>query len=119
MNDTEKLTQFLSKQQYMILAVILPDGTPWVFPVRLRRWEANVFEWDSKLDTEHSKALEMQPEMAVTMYEKLENSQYGVYLKGTAELVEEFAPGVGRYRFTAEECWVNDETFRKRQVALA
>ncbi len=119
MNDTEKLTQFLNKQQYMVLAVTLPDGTPWAVPVRLRRWETNVFEWDSKLDTEHSKALETSPHMSVTLYEKLEDSQFGVYLKGTAELASEFAPGVGRYQFTAEECWVNDETFNKRQVALA
>ncbi len=118
MTDQQKVAEFLSAQQHMILAVVLPDGTPWAIPVRIQMHEGNVFEWDSALQTEHSRALEQNPDMAVTIFQKLEDSQIGVYAKGRGELVEEFKPGFGRYRFTATNAWLNDETFRKREVSL-
>ena len=118
MNDDEKTKQFLNEQQYMVLAVTLDDGTAWATPVRIRRWEGREFEWDSKLDTLHSQAIATRPEMAITVFQKLEDSQIGVYARGRGELIEEFKPSFGRYRFTAERCWLNDETFRKREVTL-
>lgn len=118
MNDAEKVNEFLSTQNYMVLAVVLPDGTPWAAPVRLQLRDGNVFEWDSALQTEHSKALEQRPDMAITLFQKLKDTQIGVYAKGRGELVEEFKPGFGRYRFTATNVWLNDETFRKREVKL-
>ncbi len=118
MDDNEKAKQFLKDQQFMVLAVALDDGTPWAVPVRIRLQEGNVFEWDSVLTTEHSKALEARPEMAITIFQKLEDSQIGIYAQGRGELVEEFKPGFGRYRFTAKKAWINDETFRKREIDL-
>lgn len=119
MNDREKTKQFLAGQEYMVLAVTLDDGTPWAVPVRIRRWDgAKVFEWESELATEHSMAISARPDMAMTIFQKMENAQTGVYLKGHGELVEEFKPGFGRYRFTAERCWLNDETFQKREIEL-
>lgn len=118
MDDNEKAKLFLEDQQYMVLAVTLSDGTPWATPVRIQRQEGNVFEWDSVLTTEHSKAIAMNPKMAITIFQKMENSQTGIYAKGNGELVEETKPGFGRYRFTAEQCWLNDETFVKREVSL-
>lgn len=119
MNDEQKLEQLLNEQQHMILAVVLEDGTPWVVPVRIKSREGNVFEWDSALSTEHSKALAVNPAMALTVFQKNEDSQVGFYAKGIAELVEEFKPGFGRYKFTAEQCFINDETFKKREVELS
>ena len=119
MTDDEATREFLAGQQYMVLAVTLADGTPWAVPVRIQRWEGNEFEWDSKLDTMHSQAIEAQPEMAITVFQKLDSGQIGVYAKGQGELVEEFKPGFGRYQFTAERCWLNDETFVKREVRLS
>lgn len=118
MNDNEKVKQFLKNQQYMVLAVTLDDGTPWATPVRIQRWEGNEFEWDSKLDTVHSQALEARPEIAITTFQKYDDSQIGIYAKGKAHLVDEFKPGFGRYRFTAEQFWLNDETFVKREVSI-
>ncbi|HEY1085953.1 MAG TPA: pyridoxamine 5'-phosphate oxidase family protein [Candidatus Saccharimonadales bacterium] len=118
MNDNEKAKQFLQDQEYMVIAVTLEDSTPWALPVRLRHWDGNVFEWDSMLATEHSKALERSPEMAITIFQKFSDSQTGIYAKGHGELVEEKDHGLGRYRFTAEKVWLNDETFKKREVEL-
>lgn len=118
MNDMQKLEQLLSEQQFMVLAVTLPDSTPWAVPVRIQARSGNEFEWDSAGLTEHSKAIQANPRIAITIFQKKENSQIGLYAKGTAELVEEFKPGFGRYKFVAEKCWINDETFRKREISL-
>lgn len=119
MNDQERLEQLLNEQQLMVIAVTLDDGTPWATPVRVQSHDGCVtFEWDSHLQAEHSKALSARPAMAITIFQKKEDSQIGFYAKGTGELVEEFKPGFGRYRFTASECWLNDETFVKRSIEL-
>jgi len=119
MDDNEKTKQFLSEQQFMVLAVTLDDGTPWAVPVRMVRQESNEFEWDSALGTVHSQAIEARSDMAITLFQKNEDSQVGFYASGRGELVEETKPGFGRYRFTAEECWLNDETFVKRKVEIS
>ncbi len=117
MNDNERIEQLLNEQQFMVLAVTLDDGTPWATPVRIQAYNGHAsFEWDSHLQTEHSKAIAKRPDMAITIFQKKETTQIGFYAKGKGELVEEFKPGFGRYRFTAEQSWVNDETFVKRKV---
>lgn len=118
MNDTEKTKQFLSEQQFIVLAVTLDDGTPWATPVKIQKQDGNVFEWDSHIETEHSKALIACPDMAITVFQKQEDSQIGFYAKGTGECVETKEHGIGRYRFTVKEAWLNDETFVKRAVTL-
>lgn len=118
MTDNEKLEQLFSEQQYMILAVTLDDGTPWAVPVRIKlRWEL-AFEWESSLETVHSKTLAKHPEVAITIFDKSGETQVGFYAKGKAELVEEYKPGYGLYRFIASQCWINDDTFVKREVNL-
>lgn len=120
MSDHEKLEQLLATQEYMVVAVISADGTPWAVPVRLRDREGlRVFEWDSALATVHSRAIAERPVMSVTIFQKNEDSQIGFYARGTGELVEEIKPGFGRYRFVAKQAWINDETFVKREVALS
>ena len=118
MNDQQKLEQFLTEQQFMVLAVTLADGTPWAVPVRIGKRDGNEFWWDSALATEHSKAIAGGGKVAVTIYQKTDEIMFGFYAKGSAELVEEYKPGYGRYKFIAQQCWVNDETFVKREVSL-
>ena len=118
MTDKEKLEQLLSEQKFMVLAVTLDDDTPWAVPVRIKLQWALAFEWESSLDTVHSKAIATRPEMAITIFDKSPDSQVGFYARGRAELVEEYKPGYGLYRFVAEQCWMNDETFVKREINL-
>lgn len=119
MNDQQKIEQLLGAQTVMVLAVMLPDGTPWAVPVAIRARDGlKRFEWDSALQTEHSKALIENSKMSIVIFQKQENSQIGYYATGTGELVNEFKPGFGRYRFKAARVWVNDESFVKREVKL-
>ena len=119
MNDNQKLEQLLGEQQFMVLAVTLEDGTPWAVPVRIGKREGSEFWWDSTLAAEHSKAIAGgNSAVAITVYKKTDDVHIGFYAKGKAELVEEIKPGFGRYKFVATQCWLNDETFVKREVQL-
>lgn len=119
MNDKGHLNTFLSEQQYMTIAVTLDDGTPWATPVRIRRWEGKVFEWDSMLDTEHSKAIAKRPTIAISIWtpEGEGTIQFGFYAHATAELLHD-ENGRGRYNAVVQKAWVNDATFVKREVEL-
>ena len=120
MSDEQKIEQLLAAQEIMVLAVITEEGAPWVTPVAISRRDGlSYFEWVSAITSIHSQALIGHPDAAVTIYQKAEGSQIGYYAKGRAELVEEYKPGLGRYRFTAEEAWINDETFKKRRLELS
>ena len=118
MNDQQKGHEFLRGATHMVLAVLLADGTPWVVPVKIQKWQGKDFEWKSMLDTQHSIAIAPNPTMAVTIFQRQENSQTGVYMKGQGRLVEDSGEGFGRYCFTAEQVWLNDETHVKREVQL-
>lgn len=117
-SDHDKVRDFIERQTHMVLAVTLEDGTPWAVPVKIQARDGSSFEWDSKLTTEHSKVLELHPHMSIVMYEKTENAQVGLYLKGQGRLVSSNDAGFGRYRFAAAAAWINDESFVKRSISL-
>lgn len=121
MSDIELLNAFLAEQKYMTIAVTLDDGTPWATPVRIQNWEGKSFEWDSKADTEHSKALLNRPDIAISMFTPQGEStiQFGFYAHATAEQISEpDEAGIARYRTVVNKCFINDATFRKREVEL-
>ncbi len=119
MTDQDQLNKFVAEQKYMTIAVTLDDGTPWATPVRIKHWEGKVFEWDSKLDTDHSKAIASRPSVAISMWtpESDDTIQFGFYAKAMAELIDE-ENGLGHYRATVLQSWINDATFVKRSVEL-
>ncbi|MES2876124.1 MAG: pyridoxamine 5'-phosphate oxidase family protein [Patescibacteria group bacterium] len=119
MNDQEQLNKFLSEQDYMTIAVTLDDGTPWVTPVRIKQWEGAAFEWMSKTDTEHSRAIAVRPQVALSMYTPGGDTtiQFGFYATATAELLSE-QDGMGHYKASVTKSWINDATFVKREVSL-
>lgn len=119
MTDQERTKQFLSEQTHMTVAVTLDDGTPWAVPVRVKLQWGNAFEWESALEAEHSKAIKKRPEVALMLFNKAHDEEFGFYAQAKAELVEEYKPGYGRYRAVVSKAWINDETFVKREVELA
>jgi hypothetical protein len=119
MNDQALLTNFLAEQKYMTISVTLDDGTPWATPVRIQKWEGASFEWDSKVDTEHSMAIAKRPNIAISMFtpEGEATIQFGFYAHATAEQISETnEAGVARYRAVANNCFINDASFKKRAV---
>lgn len=119
MNDHAQLNTFLAEQKYMTIAVTLDDGTPWATPLRIKRREGMSFEWDSKTDTEHSRAIGKRPQIAISIYTPQTDTtiQFGFYGQATAELLDEHND-VGQYRAVVTKCWINDATFVKREAHL-
>lgn len=115
MTDIE-LATIITQAQHMVIAVVQPDGTPWAVPVHVRDHTANTFEWDSKLSTVHSQAIENNPTIAITLFSTQLN--LGFYATATAEVVSKRDDGYARYRATIKEAWIN-ESFRKRPVSLS
>lgn len=121
MSDKEQLFEFLAAQRYMTIAVTLDDGTPWVVPVRIKAWQGKMFEWDSHTGTEHSKAITARRDVAVSIYtpEAEETIQFGFYGHAIAEQVgEPNEHGIARYRLTVNKSFINDASFKKREVEL-
>ncbi len=120
MSDQERLNTFLAEQKYMTIAVTLDDGTPWATPLRIKRRDGASFEWDSKTDTEHSRAISQRPQVAVSIFTPQTDTtiQFGFYGQATAELLD-VHDGMGHYRAVVTKCWINDATFEKREVELA
>lgn len=118
--EQERMEEFLSRQRHMVIAVTLEDGTPWAVPVAIKERKGDIFEWDSRLDTMHSKAIEKHPDIAITIFEPRTDSgsEYGFYAQAKAEKIWESDKGYGRYRATVEKTWINDETFQKREVVM-
>ncbi len=121
MTDQEQLNTFLAVQNYMTIAVTLDDGTPWATPVRIRAWEGTVFEWDSHVETEHSRAIADRSNIAISIYtpEGENTIQFGFYAHATAEqITEPNEHGIARYRATVSKSFINDASFKKREVHL-
>lgn len=117
MDDVKATDEFLSQQQYMVIAVVADNGNPWAVPVRIQTRNGWQFEWDSRRDTVHSSAIEKHSDIAITIFDKQPQYEFGFYAIGRAELVEEKGE-YGRYRFIARQAWVNDHTFVKREITL-
>ncbi len=118
MTDSEKAPSFINRQNHMVVAVVLEDGSPWAVPVKIQAKGEWYLEWDSRLDTVHSQAIEQDPRIAITMFEKAEDTQTGVSLGCHAEVIERYDDDFTRYRATIDRAWITDETFVKREVKL-
>ena len=122
MTDQERLNTFLATQRYMTIAATLDDGAPWATPVRIQAWNGKTFEWDSKTDTEHYRAIASRPSVAISIFtpEGEGTIQFGFYARATAEQIgEPNQYGVARYRAIVNKSFINDASFVKREVELA
>jgi hypothetical protein len=121
-SDIELLKTFLTEQKYMTIAVTLDDGTPWATPLRIKGWQGRSFEWDSHIGAEHSKAISNRPQVAISIFsiytpEGEGTIQFGFYAHATAEQISESNEhGVARYRALVNKAFINDASFRKREL---
>lgn len=120
MDDHERTRDFIATQKIMVVSVVDEDG-PWSVPITILHRDGNAFEWDSKVDTRHSLAIEKNQNVSLLMFRpRGENEgKFGFYASATAEVVSTRDDGYARYRATATRTWINDETLTKREVELA
>lgn len=115
-DDKQTARQFLASQQYMVVSVTLADGSPWAVPVRILRHEAKLLEWDSHVDSQHSRVIERDPRVMLLCYDA--NTQTGVYMTASVTNIERRDDGFARYRAEVGQAWLNDASFVKRPVEL-
>jgi hypothetical protein len=99
MNDSDIVQKLLNNSRHMVVAVTLEDGTPWAVPVHMVRAEGKLFEWDSKPETVHSRAIALQPNIALTVFSI--DDDIGLYMKAVAEKLPEIRRDDGRVRYRA------------------
>lgn len=119
MDDREKTLDFIATQRIMVVSVV-DEGGPWSVPITILHRDGNVFEWDSRVDTRHSLAIEKNPNVSLLMFRpRGENEgKFGFYASATAEVVSTRDEGYARYRVTVTRAWINDESLLKREVDI-
>jgi hypothetical protein len=114
MNDRHLASakSILGKIQYINLATVNEDGSPWNTPVSAAHDDQLNFFWGSSPDNVHSDNIRRDGRVFVTIYDSTvpEGTGEGLYLIGRAEeLGPEEGTAVYKYKFTPEHAWINDE----------
>ena len=111
----------LKSIQYMTLATVCADGSPWNTPLAPTFNDELVFRWGSNEESIHSQNVRNEKRVFVVIYDSTvpEGTGVGVYMKGEAEELGEYEGMLKIYQFRPEHIWVNDEeknedgTFKK------
>jgi hypothetical protein len=104
--------KILEKIHYINLATVNQDGSPWNTPVSASHDDQLNFFWGSSQNNIHSKNIQRDGRVFVTIYDSTvpEGTGEGLYLTGKAEeLGPETSTAVYRYKFTPDRAWINDE----------
>lgn len=111
---------FLARQTHMTIAVVCPDGSPWAVPVHIKHWQDYELEWESDTNTVHSRAIEADPRIAISMYQFTYGNQkeFGFYAQAAAQKVQDLPGGRARYRATMIALWGNGEDHTKKEVDI-
>mgnify|MGYP003617586153 CR=1 FL=1 len=120
MDDIAATKNFLNECQFMTLSVIAEDGQSWGVPVHIALQKGIVFEWESSMEAVHSRAIEVNPRIAISMFRLTygDQKEFGFYAQADAEEIEEIGRGRARYRATIVQAWINDEQHVKREISL-
>ncbi len=103
--------RILKNSKYMTLATICADGSPWNTPLAPTPSNDLVFRWGSNENSVHSQNVRREKRVFVVIYDSNapEGTGEGVYMKGTAEELDEYEGTLKIYRFTPQQIWINDE----------
>lgn len=107
----ESAVKILKKIQYITIATVCPDGSPWNTPVAPTFDKDLVFRWGSNENSVHSQNIRNEKRVFVVIYDSTvpEGVGEGVYMKGEAEELDEFEGVLRMYRFSPHQVWINDE----------
>ncbi|HEX5774701.1 MAG TPA: pyridoxamine 5'-phosphate oxidase family protein [Candidatus Paceibacterota bacterium] len=103
--------KILKSINYMTLATVCADGSPWNSPVAPTYDGELVFRWGSNEESVHSQNVRREKRVFVVIYDSTapEGLGEGVYMKGEAEELDEYEDVLKMYRFRPQQIWINDE----------
>lgn len=104
-------TKILQNAKYMTLATVCADGSPWNTPLAPTPSNDLIFRWGSAEDSIHSQNVRNEKRVFIVVYDSMapEGTGQGVYMKGSAEELDEYEGTLKMYRFVPEKIWINDE----------
>jgi hypothetical protein len=87
MNLVQLARRTLERIPNASLATVLPDGRPWNSPLYVAFDAQLSFYWSSHLDALHSKNIAARPDILLVVFDStaLDQNGHGVYLRGTAQ----------------------------------
>ena len=93
MSDSELAKQIIAENLYMVLATASSDGEPWVSPIFFAYDDQYNFYWVSNKDARHSKLLQENPRVAISIFDSRapEGDGDGVYIKADVKELAEIA----------------------------
>lgn len=103
--------RILKSIQYMTLATVCPDGSPWNTPVAPTFNNDLIFRWGSNEESVHSQNVRNEKRVFVVVYDSTvpEGTGEGVYMKGEARELDEREGTLRMYEFYPAQVWINDE----------
>ena len=112
--------RFLKQLKHIVVAVVDENGLPWAVPVRIKKLEDGVLEWDSHMKSRHSLAIDHNPRVAMTAFVAKgdEWDEVGVYLEGVVEAIEPIHDEFARYKARITAIWYNDADHVKRSINI-
>lgn len=87
----------LADNLYLVLGTADGAGNPWVSPVFFAARDENLLYWVSSRDSRHSRNIDVQPAVAITVFDSRAAIGVGeaVYMTGTASALGASAGAVG------------------------
>ncbi|NCU38219.1 pyridoxamine 5'-phosphate oxidase family protein [Candidatus Saccharibacteria bacterium] len=109
---------YLTQLKYIVIAVVDEDGKPWAVPVTVKKYHHGSFEWFSKADAVHSKAIARSPNIAITAFttKQDERGEYGFYAHAQARKTLSLPMDAVLYRAQVTEAWYNDARHIKTPI---
>jgi hypothetical protein len=106
----DSAVKILKEMKYMTIATVCSDGSPWNTPVGPTPSNDLVFRWGSTENSVHSQNIRRDGRIFVVVYDSTapEGTGEGIYMKGTAEELNENEGTLRMYRFIPETIWIND-----------
>lgn len=101
----------LKKIQYITVATVCADGSPWNTPVAPTFNEELLFRWGSNEQSVHSANIRSEKRVFVVVYDSTvpEGTGEGVYMQGEAVELDEYEGTLRIYTFHPHRVWVNGE----------
>lgn len=103
--------EILRSSQYLVLATVCEDGSPWNTPVSAAIDENLSFTWGSSPLNQHSQNIEGDGRAFGVLFDSHapEGTGEGLYFQGRAEALRKESEDITLYTFVPERVWINDE----------
>lgn len=102
MSNEELAKKLMEESKYFVLSTVGEDGRPWGVVIKKQSYENGMFTWHSKAETDHSKELVRNPQVAITLW----RGEAIVKLHAKAREVSVDEQGIGLY-----EAMITDAKF--------